>query len=270
MNKPLSQQSETTLFLKASIAMYRDCLDKSLRALFKNWLLLPGLVVLIIGLLIIALFVSSLPLGIAGGFIMGISACMALSQYYSWLARSLRLEKLKFKEMFVFDYAVFSSVISVAFLIWILNMLVGFIARDIPNSATFLGMYSLALVLFFNPIPEMAYIKGERDLSAFQSSFYFVRDNWIEWFIPYVLVFGVLIGLRYDEALSILSASSPLYPFATLFSGFQRTSFSFGSEYLYFIVVFIFSHWFMMFRSELFQELDSGSRRARIYKWKNS
>lgn len=261
-----ASNQDTVLFLKATAAMYKDCVVNSFNAVVTNWVILPGIIASVMLFLFVATLVA--PLGMLGGFIIGMLGCYLLSQYYSWLARSLSKERISFKSLIEFNYGIFSATLSAAFMLWIIHWLIGGMGQGIQGAGLYIAMFNLGIFLLLNPLPEVAYIRGDQDLSALQSAFTFVKNNWIEWFAPALLIFAIVIGMQTDDILQVFAASNPLYPFYPVFSGLLQTGKI--TDYGSLAFALVFCHWLMLFRAELFQALETGSRRARIYKWKNS
>jgi hypothetical protein len=120
---------------------------------------------------------------------------------------------------------------------------------------------TLILLIILNPIPEIIYLGRSDGLAMLQESVDFLRENWLEWFLPLVL-------------LTILSLEFPLpfvSPFQTGQLGFpfmNAISLLSGSiENIFWSVLGVLLLFaLMVFRGLLFRSLFGSSRRQRIYR----
>ncbi|MBF8984543.1 hypothetical protein IZY60_13435 [Lutibacter sp. B2] len=115
------------------------------------------------------------------------------------------------------------------------------------------GFYVMQWVTMFafivlNPLPEVMYQKNMDALGSFTYSMEFIKENWIEWFVPNSILLGCLYILNGD--LSFLSL--------TIFSS---KMFSIPYILKQFLIFFI-----MIYRGLLFDGLSTSSRRKRMFK----
>lgn len=181
------------------------------------------------------------PLGIIGGFIMGLVMDALISSFLVMVETAIRGQRLTvddFKQSFL---RYFFDVMGVLFVVWIVSMVVGF-ARE-----AWLGVaVYAAMLILFNPLPELIYLAHSGTSDLFAKAYSFIRDSWIEWFIPNLLVVGALYWI-YQQP----------WPLPGL------------TETLAKAVYFAFAVYVMMiFRGFLFQALHRSSRRQRLFQYK--
>lgn len=175
--------------LSSLIDLYRQAIAATGRSLRHGWIAMIALV----GFALIFVGVSQIAgsLGVAGGFLLGalnallVGATLSLIEHSLGGARSLQLHDIQ-ESLGCY----FWEVIGVGFVLWLPVM-----ALDMGTQANPYGQFlsSAALLLLFillNPAPEVIYqVRHDSPLDVFKTSYEFVLENWIEWFVP----FGLLI-----------------------------------------------------------------------------
>jgi len=259
--------------ISAIFEIYKESVTAATKGLIKNWIILPGTIAAYVALLFILNLTSGL--GMVGGFIAGLFYVAFLTYFYGWVAQTIRKEKISLNSLKEFDWSLFSALISIGFIFWILSMLVTPFGHATETS-WILACYSLGVFICFNAIPEIVFIKRYESIAALKYSFNFIKDNWIEWFMPFVILLAPAILTRPVSFLTALSGANPfssggdpLLPAKFIFV--QLTSIlsaSIGS--LGILLALIVTAWFMIFRGYLFTKLDGSSRRQRTYRSKFS
>lgn len=249
--------------LVATLNSYKKCILEASKALWRGWIIIPTSVALYIGVTILTGLLA--PMGMAGGFVLGLVFCIALSYYYSWIGALVRGEKLEWGELFEFDYPLFSSVINVGFIFWIVFFLIGHMIQGVGVD-WILTTLQLGSVLIFNPTAEIIYMERVGGgMHALRESSEFASANWIEWFLPIVLLLAPYLVLAPHMALSILSASDILLPMLTIVTA--AVSLLPVPFFAAAVLISVLGTWCMVFRGYLYRELSSGSRRQRAYRW---
>ncbi len=248
------------LIWKASLMMYVRCSKEATQGLIKNWPLLIGSAVLVIVHQIAMGLLGQF--GIVGGFILGIMQICFMTLYLGWMRDTLERDTLRLKSLFVFDAGLFFNVISVAFIISIFGWILQQLTLGM-NAGVFLAAVNLVLVILLNSIPEVIYIHRMESLNALQHAFQFTKDNWIEWFLPFLICLLPILTVSAWAIPIIISMLNPLFPPFAVVLVFLYAS----PAYFYFLipVIVICANWYMLFRGHLFKELETGSRRRRIY-----
>lgn len=251
--------------LIATLQIYADCAYKAYLDALRNWPFILGSLGLYFAYILTINLLA--PFGPAGGILVGFIHAVLLSMYYLWLSESISRNKLTFKDLLQFDYGLFSNVIGVAFIIWIMEYMLATLLKG-QNQDWILACFELGILLIFNAIPEVVYIQRNDSLNALAETYRFIQRNWIEWFIPFVLLLAPIIYLSPIYILIDLASISPFVPAISLIivPMFVFPSF----QYLALMIGIILMNWFMIFRGHLFRELESGSRRQRAFKSKLS
>lgn len=251
-------------FLRATLLMYFDAIKLSSRDLWRNWPILVGSVVLYI---VYATSVGILSqFGFAGGMVAGLIQIALLCLYYSWISQSVDRERLKFADLVQFDYGLFFNIISVAFILFIVQFILQQLTQGLD--ATFLILcVQLAIVLVFNAIPEVIHLNRVEGTYALGEAAKFTRDNWIEWYLPLLIIISPWLFYNAYSVLITLAQSDPLLPPFIIVQGAAVVSLYSGAliKFSLPVIALVIANWFMLFRAHLFKALQSGSRRQRIF-----
>lgn len=259
--------SDLTLAIKATLEIYKECVINATRGLVQNWILLVGTVACLI------VFSILLPVfgqfGRVGGFMLGLLFDALLALHYSWLSETVSKNKLRWRSLLEFDWGLFIAIISVSFILYIV-WLVTFPFSQQPDARAAIIIVQLLIVFLFNAIPESIYIHRSESIAAFSLAASFTKENWIEWYLPFVILLlpWIWIGGHPVEVLLTISMLSPLMPGVIIILGLSEllpNSAAIIGYYGFLVVGVSLSTWFMLFRGFLFKELSSGSRRRRIY-----
>lgn len=226
------------------LRIYATCFQRALVGCSRNaWtLLLP------IGLWALLLLAGTLVggAGMVGGMLFGLVLDAVLSSYLYFVGEIVAESKARFSELKGSFLAYFWSVLGVAFVVWVAELLLGTVLQGSSRGGLiFLLAYAGAFVLC-NATPEVIYQKGTYGgLATIQQSIRFIHENWIEWFIPIIL----LAALNYVLITGLMLVGVPAYLVA--------------------IPAGALLHFMMVFRGYLFRELDTSGHRQRMYKWAN-
>lgn len=250
------------------LKIYTECLNQSAALTYKCWLIIPATILAFL----ILIFVSGATagLGMAGGFIAGLFYIAFLTLFYGWIGQAVRKEKISIESLKEFDWSLFSALMSVGFILWIFNMIVSPFASTKETSWIFASI-SLSLFILLNAVPEVIYIKRYESMDGIKYSFNFIKENWIEWFLPFLILLAPLVLGRPVNFLASLSGvdpfsagADPLLPARFIFSQLSKMlDPSLG--FLGVILALAVTVWFMIFRGMLFLKLDGSSRRQRSY-----
>lgn len=258
--------------LKELLSIYATCARESTSQLLRNWIIIPAsLASFVIFSLILGLF-GQLHLGLAGGLIAGLIQIALLTLYYYWLSETVDRQRLHWKELIQFDHALFSGIINVGFIFFIVELLVQSFAQSM-TSFPLLTLVTFVFSIVFNPVAEVIQQRRGDGLAALQEAYTFTLENWIEWFVPFVLMLLPWILISPAGPLAALSQTNPLLPAAPLVWGAQQVGTYLGgysATLPALLAGVVLANWFMIFRALLFRRLNSSSRRKRAYQFKNS
>jgi hypothetical protein len=120
---------------------------------------------------------------------------------------------------------------------------------------------TLILLVILNPIPEVIYLGRSDGLGMFQESLDFLRENWLEWFLPLLLLTILSLGfpLPFMSPLQVGQLGFPFMSAAGLLTGSIESLFW---NVLGMLLLFAL----MVFRGLLFRALFGSSRRQRIFR----
>lgn len=235
--------------LTVYLRIYGDCLQKSLQAIRHNlWtLLLP--MALMLALTFAGMIVGAMGLGIVGGFILGLIATALYSSYLYFVSGLVLAGRVHISELQGSFGRLFWPVMGVGFVVWIANLLVSMVTRNMPQGATIDVLFGLAvtLVVFINPTPEVIYDRGSHSgMATLQKSFQFTQENWIEWYVPNLVLAGVgYLLFTYANRLGV--------------AGMVLSGLLLGA----------YLHVVMIYRGHLYRALDGSSHRQRMFRYRN-
>ncbi len=249
--------------LSSALKLYLECGRKTVRALGRS---LPALLALgLYSVIIVALSSLVAPLGLVGGFAVGLFHAGCAGSYLYLVDEVVcRDRKLGFSDLTDSAGPYLWEVISVLFIFWIAEMVLQALGLD--------GL-TLALVLvaflLFNAVPEVLYQTRSRSTEALASSTSFIKQNWPEWFVPQVVLILVLAPLLHASALNLLRMFGPFFGFLDVTAPLALEFFAGRANpvlltWSAFAVVTV--HTMMLFRGFLYAELATGSRRTRAWK----
>ncbi len=245
--------------IQATGRIYLECARDAAIMLVKNWfILIASIAAWIIFQISISLFAR---LGYAGGFIVGIVNVLLLTFYYRWISECVRKNPLKLADYLEFDKNLFSSVINAAFFLYIFMLLTSGITSPWP-----IACINLALFILLNALPEVIYMRGAQGLNVFSDSYSFIRDNWIEWFLPFLIFFSPVVIAAPVAFLFALTSADPLLPVNKFIMLAMHAMSLLLVKNFILAISLILATWFMIFRGFLFRELEFGSRRHRAFK----
>jgi hypothetical protein len=101
----------------------------------------------------------------------------------------------------------FWDVIGVGFVLWLPTMVLDMGMQANPYGQFLSTAFLLLVFILLNPAPEVIYqVRHDSPLDVFKTSYDFVLDHWVEWFLPFaVLALPVVLspsGLREFFSLS--------------------------------------------------------------------
>jgi hypothetical protein len=254
--------------------IYLSSARSAFMALKKNWVLVPAAIGLLLALQVMTGLLTILPLGMAGGLILGLVYLALLTLYISWIARIVQKELLRWKELFEFDTSLFFGLMSVGFIFFLVDLVLSILFQGIANPFPILCI-GILLAVLFNPVTEVVYQHRFESTHALKHSLQFVKDNFIEWFLPYFIFMCPFFFSRgsLEAAVLLLAQTDPLFPlfqavvpWTVVASRMNAQSGSILLTPLLFLTIVVLACWFMLFRGFLFKELDSGSRRTRAFR----
>jgi len=257
--------NDTTLLVRATLALYRDAARDATRALARN--------VWIIGLLPLYSLVLALverlaaPLGMVGGFLVFLAMAACVSSFLSLLAEAVAHERIRFNELGQTFGRYLWSITGVLFLFWIIALLLSLITQQNPGLAWLAIAINIGLFVLCNPLPELVY-QGTRDgVGLVDEAAQFMRDNAVEWLLPVAILLTPLFALGLRVALHEIARFESVNALGLV----QGTLLAWlpplgeAAQVLTLIVASVLLAWIMLFRGFLFRSLARSGRRQRVF-----
>jgi hypothetical protein len=241
-----------TAWLLDTLAMYGRALGLGARLLAGNPMLaVPALACLVgpvLGVVVLAPLVAVF--GTLGGVVAGVLGLLLESACWSALlactGEVIRTQRLVLHDVRAGFLAYLGDVVNVRFVVWIIT----FFTAGLPGPVGI--MITLAMLTFFNAVPELIYLGryGTADLLA--ASYRFIGERWIEWFPMNALLLGLLVAAATLVVAPVVGAMGQVPSGLALGVGVVVTA-----------VLLAFA---MLVRGLLFLDLTQSSRRARAFR----
>ncbi|HEV8717198.1 MAG TPA: hypothetical protein VGX03_30810 [Candidatus Binatia bacterium] len=204
------------------------------------------------------------PLGLIGGFILGLVLALCVSSYLYFIAQVVNGNRLSLADLVESWRPCFGSVITILFFLTIvqyaLELLVppgaagGYEVRSIIN---------LALLVLLNPMPEIIYQGRHEGLNMLQESFDFLRESGVEWFLPLI---ALAVFATFFFPVPVLTM--PLQIGRLTFPALGGEGLFLGSplSLLWAVLSAFVLYALMVFRGLLFRALANSTRRQRAFR----
>ena len=234
--------------VKATLWIYRVALSRSVELLRGNWAIifapLAYSVILALATVLLA------PLGFIGGIIMTALSAACASSGLFLIENIVRTGKVGLGD-FTKGFSVYLwEILGIAFILWIPMMLLTQIAYSTPQGPLIVLAVRLLLYVILNPVPELIYQTPASGIGLLSASYEFIVENWIEWFVPNVLIAAAAYLL-----LGWLNGPAAYLPYIL-------------GIFFIFAVFGLLLTFLMIFRGLLFSELNGTTRRSRAYRYR--
>lgn len=236
------------------LKLYTHAAYYATKILFRNWIAIPATIVLFIVVLLLSPLLQAL--GWGGRLLIGLLVIYSLSLIYNWLHEIVNHRTLVIKDLLRFDYDLFSSILNIAFIFWIVDLILLTPISEISGMTWVPQLAKLAFFLLFNPVPEMIYLERLDGIAALNESSKFCRIMCIEWFLPLIIIIAPLALVYPEPTLFAVSNSDPILPVSFLFNIIP--SMLPINSILSDILSVCMAIWFMSFRGLLFDGLTKG------------
>ncbi|MTI49488.1 hypothetical protein [Sporosalibacterium faouarense] len=245
--------------------MNKSAFKKTSKLLVKNWpIIFTGFVYstlsLIVGL-VLSVFLGNFILRFVVGILLFAATIALTSNYLYLLYNVVKNERLTFQDFKDGFTAYMRKLWTIFFIGWVAELvysailapLLAGLLSGVLDTRLLNIIVSLLVLILINPLPETVYQKHYQPADSIKYAFDFVKENWIEWFIPNVILFGILY----------LSTGVIISDFFTFNIGFSF-NFSPMSILMYLLAQIIFS-FTMIYRGVLFEILSTSTRRKRMF-----
>jgi hypothetical protein len=264
--------------LTDTLALYRNAFRKTGQSLVRGWMT----VLAVVGfgfLLVLATQIAS-PLGMIGGFVLGAVNALLVGATLSLIEQSIRQARaITFQDIYGSVGHYFWDVIGIGFILWLPLMALDLSMQTNPYGQLISYVTFLLIFLLLNPAPEIIYqVRHDSPLEVLKTSYQFVLENWIEWFLPFAVIL-IPIVLSPMGLQSFFSLSSRVGRGAGLdFSQILVLPFTILGGWLDYLGIPSSISWYLgllftpplavamlLFRGHLFASLHGVSRRQRQF-----
>lgn len=264
--------------VSATIHLYRQVFYATGRSLAKSWMAMLALIVFAVLFLGAARLVGSL--GIAGGFLLGILNALLVGATLRLIEQSLSgARPLRFTDVTESFGHYFWDVIGVGFVLWLPTMLLEMGMQANPYGQFLSSAFLLLVFILLNPAPEVIYqVRHNSPLDVFKTSYEFVVEHWIEWFLPFaILILPVVLsptGLQEFFSLSGLVGRGAglnffqilMLPVTAIEGWLSYVGIDSGGQGIILLLLTPpVAMAILLFRGHLFAALHGSSRRQRLF-----
>lgn len=171
-----------------TIDLYRSAFRKTGESLARGWMTM----VAVVGFGLLLVFASQIasPLGMIGGFLLGAVNALLVGATLSLVEQSImHVRVLTLRDIVDSVGHYFWDVIGIGFVLWLPLMALDMSLQTNPFGQLLSYAVLLLIFLLLNPAPEIIYqVRHDSPLDVFTTSYEFVLENWIEWFLPFALI----------------------------------------------------------------------------------
>lgn len=225
-------------------------------SLYKNWLIIfTGL---FYSLSTIILYMLLPHFWILAGLVLVIFTSALISNYLYLIDCIISRNKFDLQD-FKEGFGVYlRKVWGISFIGWVASLIVNTFAMPIFSRSYYpmgLGIIlNFLAIILLNALPEVIYQKNYNPWESITYTIEFIKDNWIEWFIPNIILAGILYLFTGKFLNGVFNYYIP-FKFALAPSKVLI---------LYFIGQIVFS-FMMIYRGYLFEILSTSNRRKRLF-----
>jgi hypothetical protein len=133
----------------------------------------------------------ALPLGIVGGFLLYLATVACVSSWLALVAQVIRVGRVRLSDLPASFVTYLGDLLTVAFLLWGLRVIGTLVLTPFPFLAI---VFALAVVVFFNAVPELLYLGQHTPAELLVESYRFIGANWIEWFPANLVLAGAVLA----------------------------------------------------------------------------
>jgi len=179
--------------VSATLQLYRQVLYATGRSLARSWLTMVVLIAFAVLFLGVARIAA--PLGMAGGFLLGIANALLVGATLRLIEQSLSGSRsIQLTDVTESFGHYFWDVIGVGFVLWLPTLLLDMGMQANPYGQFLLSAFLLMVFILLNPAPEVIYqVRHDSTLDVFKTAYEFVLEHWIEWFLPFAVLILPLV-----------------------------------------------------------------------------
>jgi hypothetical protein len=239
------------------LLVQKNTMKRSIKSFKTSWpIIFTGIVYTLINIVvlyIISLFFTGI-LSIVAGLISAIISSSLISNYLYLLYNAINFNRITldiFKEGFT-QYL--WKVYGVFFIGWVASYALSIVTNMAGTSGAIIySIVSLLALILLNSLPETIYQKYYSSAESIRYSFDFIKENWLNWFIPNIILFAIIYIVTGRLILNIFTTH--------LVMGFDLDIMSI-LRYIIGQSLFSFA---MIYRGHLFDLLSTSTRRKRMF-----
>ncbi len=260
--------------IRATLRLYQEVLEATVRSFTRCWLITIAVVVFA-ALMVVAAPVAG-ALGMLGGFLLGAVNALLIGVTLSLIEEAVRRpRRLSFRDISAGFGQYFWDVIGVLFVLWVPVMILEWGTAGSPYGPFLSSAVFLLLFILLNPAPEVIYqVRHDSPLDVMKESYEFILENWIEWFLPLVVVlaplgFSFFVGLsgRLGRAAGLNFSEFLFLPAQVLIAWLEYLGLPDQAAWILVILLTPpLAVIMLLFRGHLFAALHGSSRRQRMFK----
>lgn len=234
-----------------------QAIKKTFESIKNNYLIIfTGVVYSIINIVVVSIMSMLFrgPASIITGFVTYFIQAAILSNYLYLLFNIINYKRFNFNDFKNGFTAFLWKVYGVMFILYLGELLLSLLGNLLGPAAYMLNMLIMFLALLvFNALPETIYLKSYSPSETIMYSMDFIKENWLNWFLPNIIFIGLIFIITGD-----------------IMIGFFNTNISFGFNFstrfliTYFVGQLIFS-FMMIYRGFLYKILSTSTRRKRMF-----
>lgn len=243
--------------LQDILLVNKKVIKSTIDSFTKNWIIVfAGVAYMIISAIFYSVvsFLFTGILSILAGIVVAIFSAALISNFFYLLYNVINYDKVTlqdFKDGFSFFLR---KLYTVFFLGWIASYLLGMITNIIGGSSLILALIiNLSVIVLLNALPETLYLKVLEPMDSIIYSFDFIKENWLNWLLPNIVLYGLIYVLTGHLITDI-------------FSTYVSIGFTSGAigivKYIIAQILFSFT---MIYRGHLYKLLSTSTRRKRMF-----
>lgn len=239
------------------ILVQKNTIKKSIRSFKTSWpIIFTAIAYMLINVLTINLVSILLNgvLSILAGLILAIISSSLISNYMYLLYNAINYNRITFQSFKEGFTQYLWKVYGIFFIAWIVRYALSIVGNLLGTAGVMVfTLLNLLVLILLNPLPETIYQKYYSSAESIKYAFDFIKENWLNWFVPNIILFGIIYLITGRLVLN-------------MFTTYLELNFNLEiiSIIRYLVGQSLFS-FAMIYRGHLFDLLSTSTRRKRMY-----
>ncbi|SET50645.1 hypothetical protein SAMN05660297_02624 [Natronincola peptidivorans] len=230
----------------------RKVTKNAIESLYKNWIIIFTGLFYSIAIIILSMLLPHF--WILAGLVHIIFSSALVSNYLYLISCIIRKNKFGLQD-FKDGFTVYlRKVWGVMFIAWVASLIFNTFLTPFFRGMAIGLIINVVVLIVLNAIPEVIYQKHYNPWETITYTVEFVKDNWIEWFAPNLILLGVLYFLTGSLLTGIYFFLQSL-----------RIIFQSPIGLILFILGQVWLSFTMIYRGYLFEILSTSNRRKRLF-----